>query len=179
MNSYVALLRGINVGGHNSLPMAELAAILEKLSLRNVNTYIQSGNVVFQSKKKPGSAFSETISSTIKTAKGFRPELILFSAAEFEAAINENPFDTSNGKLLHFFFLQGSSKSADLHKLTVLKTSSEEFKLTEGVFYFLTPDGIGKSKLARKVEQILKVPVTGRNWNTVKEIQQMIGRLDI
>ncbi len=175
MHIYIALLRGINVGGHNSLPMAELTKILERLGLENIRTYIQSGNVVFQNKNKLSKSFSEDISNAIENAKGFRPPLILLSVAELEAAIENNPFDTSSGKLLNFFFLQEQHKGADMEALEKIRFPSEEYKLTERVFYLFTPDGLAQSKVGRKIEKLLAVPVTARNWNTVKELQRMIN----
>lgn len=177
MNTYVALLRGINVGGHNSLSMDELIAVLENFGLKNVRTYIQSGNAVFQSKKTVGHAFSEDISSAIESLKGFRPEVILLSSAEFEAAINTNPFDNADGKLLHLFFMHNAQLDADLKSLAAIKSPSEKFKFINGIFYLSTPDGIERSKLARKIDKVMSGSVTARNWNTVRKIQEIIDAI--
>lgn len=175
MNTYIALLRGINVGGRNSLTMVELKAILEKLTLKNIRTYIQSGNVVFQSKKKLAKSYQNEIADAIDKAKGFRPSIILLTQNDFESAIEGNNFDTSNGKILHLFFMQDAVTEVDTEKLNRLKADSEEFDFTDSVFYLYAPDGIGKSKLGRGIEKALGVPLTARNWNTVEEIKNIIA----
>lgn len=173
MKTFIALFRGINVGGHNRLSMQELAAILEKLGLKNISTYIQSGNAVFQSTEKSGSGLAEEISlavgNAIESAKGFKPAIMLISLD----AIEHNPFDTSNGKALHFIFLADEPTHADLKQLEAPRSVSEEFKLIGKVFYLYTPDGFGRSKLAAKIEKALGVPTTARNWNTVDKLRSM------
>ena len=82
MNTHIALLRGINVGGHNSLPMNELTSILEEIGFENIKTYIQSGNVVFQSIKETGNNYSEEIGKAIEHSKGYRPGVMLLSLVQ-------------------------------------------------------------------------------------------------
>jgi uncharacterized protein (DUF1697 family) len=174
MNTYIALFRGINITGRNILSMKDLVKILEGIGCEKVKTYIQSGNVVFQSKKgKPGPMARE-ISSRILESHGFEPKVLLLKVSELRSAIENNPFDTANGKILHFFFLDSVPDKPDLEKLMAVKAESEEFKLHGKVFYFYAPDGFGRSKLAAKVEQALGVPATARNWNTVSKLVAMV-----
>lgn len=173
MNTYIALFRGINVGGKNILPMADLARLLERLGFSRVQTYIQSGNVVFQSAKTPAPAMAAEISSIILDTHGFAPTIFLLNRREFQDAIDNNPFAATDGKALHFFFLMRPPQKPDLAGLTAVKAASEEFRLYKSVFYLHAPDGIGRSKLASKVEQRMGVPVTARNWNTVSKLQAM------
>jgi uncharacterized protein (DUF1697 family) len=175
INTYIALLRGINVGGNNILPMKVLVGILEGIGCEKVQTYINSGNVVFQRKKTPSDKLAGEISSKILEIYGFEPKVLVLEIAELQAAIENNPFKTENGKALHFFFLDSLPENPDLANLIAIKSKSEEFKLINNIFYLYAPDGIGRSKLAAKVEQHLGVPVTARNWNTVNKLISMVS----
>lgn len=170
MNTYIALFRGINVGGNNILLMKDLAAVLKDLGCRNVKTYIQSGNVVFKIKPSNTNKLAEEISSRILHKFGFEPKVLLLELTEIQTAIDNNPFPTDVGKALHFFFAACEPVSPDLEQLSAIKFDAEEFKLIGKVFYLFTPDGTGRSKLAAKVEKCLGVPVTARNWNTVNKL---------
>jgi uncharacterized protein (DUF1697 family) len=167
LNLYVAFLRGINVGGKNILPMNDLVGILESMGCENVKTYIQSGNAVFRTKESKTKRIAEEIGSKILASHGFRPKVLLLGVSELEEAIINNPFRTEDGKALHFFFLESTPLKPDLEILENIKSGSEEFRLNKNLFYLYAPDGIGRSKLAAKVEQALGVPATGRNWNTI------------
>ncbi len=174
MNTYIALLRGINVGGRNILPMKDLVGTLEGMGCEKIKTYIQSGNVVFQSKKKQSTKIAGEISSKILKSHGFEPKVLLLEIAELLDAIENNPFETEDGKALHFFFLDSHPKYPDLERLMAVKSKSEEFSLNKNIFYLYAPDGIGRSKLAAKVEQSMGVPVTARNLNTVSKLIALV-----
>src|SRR5215217_2861479 len=107
MKTYIALFRGINVGGNNVLPMQELVAQLESIGLQNVRTYIQSGNVVFQSEEKNASLLSNNIRAAIKKSHGFEPQVVLLELEEMEKAVGSNPFPEAEyePKTLHLLFL--------------------------------------------------------------------------
>jgi len=83
MTTWIALFRGINVGGHRRLPMKELKAELENLGLTDVRTYIQCGNVLFRSAESDAAALSETIASAVEKSHGFRSEVLVLDLAEF------------------------------------------------------------------------------------------------
>lgn len=172
MTVRIALLRGINVGGRNSLPMKELTALLESLGSSDVRTYIQSGNVVFSHVHTDDAILSQEISSAIEKEYGFLPEVLLFSASELQRAVTKNPFAeaTSEPKTLHLWFLADAADEPDLDGIQKLKADSESFVLAGRVFYLHAPDGIGRSKLAARVEKLLGVPATARNWRTVTKI---------
>jgi len=175
MKTYIALIRGINVGGKSLLPMKKLIAILENLGLQNVRTYLQSGNAVFQSKAKNASELSSEISALIKKSHGFEPQVLLLELAEMEKAAQSNPFPgaASEPRTLHLFFLASAPSNPDLKTLESLKSGSERFVLKGNVFYLHAPDGVGRSRLAANAERLLGVPMTGRNWRTVCEILAM------
>ncbi|MFT7517830.1 MAG: hypothetical protein ACI84O_001631 [Myxococcota bacterium] len=172
MKTWIALLRGINVGGKNILAMADLRSSLEGLGLSNVRSYIQSGNVVFDSKAKTAVPLLEKISKAIEAHHGLRPQLLLLSHEELLAAVAANPFTeaVAEPSTLHLFFLATAASNPDMAALATLKTASEQFELIENVFYLHAPDGIGRSKLAGKVEKHLGVVATARNYRTVAKL---------
>ncbi len=175
MNTYIALFRGINVGGKNSLPMKELVALLEDIGTRKVRTYIQSGNAVFQSAEKNPSQVSKQLAAAIKKRHGFEPYVIILELDAIRRAMAENPFPEAEADPsgLHLGFLDSTPKSPDLGKLATLKKESERFHLSGNVFYLYAPEGVGRSKLAASAEKLLGVPMTDRNWRTVCKIREI------
>ena len=175
MLTYIALFRGINVGGNHILSMQALRTLLEQLDLQNVKTYIQSGNVVFQSDETDGSHLSEKISAEIEKDHGFEPRVLLLRQEEFEQAMKSNPFPEAEAepKTLHIGFLASAPGHPDLEKLESIRKESERFELRGRYFYLHAPDGIGRSKLAASAERLLGVPMTDRNWRTVGKLLAM------
>ncbi|MEJ2747082.1 MAG: DUF1697 domain-containing protein [Anaerolineae bacterium] len=176
MNTIIALLRGINVGGKNKLPMRELTTILQGLGLANIQTYIQSGNVVFQTNRADLDELAAEIGTAVAQSHGFTPTVMLLEARRLEEAVVANPFPQgeSKPKALHFYFLETVPKAPDIAALEIIKTDREQFQLINTVFYLYAPDGIGRSKLAAKVEKALGVRTTARNWRTVNQIMTMV-----
>lgn len=177
MTTLIALLRGINVIGNNKLPMKELSALLTGMGLRDVQTYIQSGNVVFRCDLKSKAALSAKISAAIKAQHGFAPHVLLLGVAELYKSMAGNPYPEAEAepKSLHLFFLDEAPKHPNLKSLDAIKTGSERYKLAGKVFYLHTPDGFGPSKLAARAEKLLGVPATARNWNTVCKLAEMVA----
>jgi uncharacterized protein (DUF1697 family) len=175
MKTYIALFRGINVGGKNVLPMKDLVALLENLGSRNVKTYIQSGNAVFQNEEEDPSLLSNRIRAAIKNSHGFEPQVLLLEPEEIVKAVEKNPFPEaeSEPKTLHVYFLASMPKNPDLGALERTKGDHERFVLEDGVFYLHAPGGIGRSKLAANAEKLLGVATTSRNWRTVCKIVAM------
>ena len=157
--------------------MKDLVRILEGLSCEKVKTYIQSGNAVFRARENQIKKIAEKLSSKILVCHGFNPKVLLLGVTELEEAIKNNPFKTVEGKSLHFFFLESAPVKPNLEELTNVKSNSEEFKLYKKIFYLYAPDGVGRSKLAAKVEKVLGVPVTARNWNTVRKLIEMVKQV--
>ncbi len=172
MRTWIALLRGINVGGNNPLPMAELRTDLASLGFENVRTYIQSGNVVFEAASGTASSLAKRIAGRIEERHPFRPHVLVVGRDDLEAAIRSNPFPgaVSEPKTLHLFFLAGPAGGADTAALERARAPSERYRLTDAVFYLHAPDGIGRSKLAANVERLLGVATTARNWRTVEKL---------
>lgn len=175
MHTYIALFRGINVGGKNSLPMKDLTSIFETLGVSKVKTYIQSGNVVFQDESKDISGFSRKLATEIKARRGFEPHILVIEPSEVEMAMTNNPFRDAESEpsSLHLGFLAIAPTNPDLKKLESLKKDSERFCLIGSIFYLYAPEGVGRSKLAASSEKLLGVPMTDRNWNTVCKLKEM------
>lgn len=175
MQTWIALLRGINIGGKKLLPMKELVAILENVGCSHVKTYIQSGNVVFRSGERNASRLARKIGGAIDSRQGFQPHVLLMTQKDVEDAIEANPFPEAEDdpKALHVFFLAARAGNADLEGLENLRAASERFKLVANAFYLHAPNGIGRSKLAARAESLIGVPVTARNWRTVQKIVEM------
>ena len=175
MKTYVALLRGINVGGKGTLPMKELVAILESLGCMNVRTYIQSGNAVFEHASADATKLVVKLTGAIEKARGFSPQIVMLEAKQLEKIVHANPFPEAEAdpKSLHVWFLAAKAAKPNRDALTKLQAKSERFELRPGEFYLHAPDGIGRSKLAANVERHLGVVATARNWRTVCKLLEI------
>lgn len=175
MFTYIALLRGINVGGRNALPMRELVCDLQSLNCENVRTYIQSGNAVFRYSRKSAATLGAKLAKRIAGRRGFSPQVLILTAHQLEMAIASNPFPdaAAEPRTLHLFFLAAPPLAPRTDALNGAKSSSERIKLTGQFFYLHAPDGVGRSKLAAKIESSLGASATGRNWRTVLRLAEM------
>lgn len=175
VNKCIALFRGINVGGNVRLPMKELVGLLESMGAKNVRTYIQSGNAVFESAEKNCSKLSGNIAAAVKKHHGFEPHVLVMSLDTLEEAIVNNPFPDAVGDpgKLHLGFLASVPKRPDLEKLESPAKDGERFRLIGSVFYLQAPEGVGRSRLAANAEKLLGVPMTDRNWRTANKLDAM------
>ncbi len=173
--TFVVLLRGVNVGGANSFSTKDFVAVLEATGLRNIKTYIQSGNAVFQADTKDVTALSKKIKTRIQRKHAFAPDVIVLPLDEFEHAAASNPYRAadSNPKALHMVFLASTPENPDLSAFQKYRARGEEFSLKKRVLYFWAPDGIGRSKLFSRIEKLLGVPVTARNWRTARKLLEL------
>lgn len=175
MATYIALLRGINVGGKNRLPMKALRDALEKMGLGHVRTYIQSGNVVFDTAQTNKAKLEAMIQQAIQEGFGFSPAVQVLSQQRFEAAIAQNPYADRDvePKCVHFFFLSAQPSEQALETAQALAADTEECALRDHVFYLFAPKGIGRSKLAAGAEKALGVSATARNLRSVIKILEL------
>lgn len=175
MASWIALLRGINVGGKNIVPMKSLAGIFESAGSSGVKTYIQSGNVVFDADIRSKRQFGEKLMDRLETQFGFRPIIVLLDATELGKVIAANPYPEaeSEPKSLHLSFLADPPDFSQLDGLEEFAATSESFSLVGNVLYLHAPDGIGRSKLAGKIDKALGKIATARNWRTVTKLSEM------
>ena len=176
MTTFVALLRGINVGGRHIVPMQEFRNLLTELGCLDVRTYIQSGNAVFRSTSDARELESE-IRDSVEQHFGFAPRVLVLTADQFLDIIASNPFPdaVAEPRFLHVSFFAEPPGDPDLDTLEASKSKSERFALTDSAFFLHAPDGIARSKLAERVEKCLGVATTGRNWNTVTRLADLVA----
>jgi uncharacterized protein (DUF1697 family) len=176
MKTYIALFRGINVGGSHMLPMRDLKLALEKDGCVDVQTYIQSGNVIFGSAISDSKRLARRLAVCVSRSYGFEPRVLVLTHSELEKAAAGNPYPQAeeNPKSLHLFFLVDRPKKPDLKSLDSLKTQTEAFVLKDRILYLNTPDGFGRSKLAARAERLLGVEATARNWRTVTTLLEIV-----
>lgn len=171
---WVLLFRGVNVGGQNKLPMAALRGQLDAAGFADVESYIQSGNVVLSSPLPPASVKARC-GEVVEAGFGIRPGLLVLGADELDAAIEACPFAGEEGlnpSHAHLFFHMG----ADLPDLSDLAPEAgDDAVLTAGqlAHYLVTPGGMSRSKLAEKLARRLKDKTTARNWRTCLKLQEM------
>ena len=175
MTIYIALLRGINVGGKNKLPMKDLSALIADLGGQQIKTYIQSGNAVFRHQTSNSIELSRELEADIRKTHEFEPRVLLLSMSELAKAVARNPFPAAEAdpKTLHLYFLAAIPQHPDIESLEVIKGDRETFQLDQTIFYLHAPNGIGRSKLAAKAEKLLGVTATARNWRTVSKLMRL------
>lgn len=174
---YIAMLRGINVGGHKRIKMDKLRSSFEAMGFESVKTYIQSGNVIFKTKKTSPAMLSKKIEEKIVSDFGFAVSVITRSSDEIETTITGNPFLQELGidlQKLHVMFLSASPSLAALQQLTALTTEPDRCRSSGKEIYFYFPNGVSQSILFKSpVDRILAVVTTTRNWKTVNSLRQM------
>jgi len=174
MQTRIALLRGVNVGGHRKLPMAGFRALLAGLGFQDVATHIQSGNAVFAA---PGQAadIAGLIRTAINHRFGFDCEVMVLGLCDLRDALADNPFvrAADDPKTLHLFFLAGPVAALDDAALQTAATKGEQYHLDGQVLYLHTPNGIGRSDLAAKLTRLVGVPMTGRNLRSCQKILEL------
>ena len=178
MNVYLALLRGINVGGHNKLAMADFRSLLRELGCAEVSTYIQSGNAVFRH-RAPADEIASKIEAAIDKHFGFRPTVQVLDRDEVATIAAANPFDPSMAEAnrIHISFLAQQPAVNAEEMLRQKQAGSERFHLADNALYLLAPDGIARSRLARDAERCLGASATGRNLKTVDKLLQLLREL--
>jgi uncharacterized protein (DUF1697 family) len=178
----VAMLRGVNVGGHQKISMAALRALCTSLGLRDVQTYIQSGNLVFREHGEDPVVIARRLEKAIESSFGFRPAVIVRTASDLKKVIAKNPFAGRPGvepnRLLVVFMDSTPTKQArDL--LLGLPCEPEELRIHGRELYIYYPHGMAHPKIPLvKMEKTLQCASTGRNWNTVNKLLAMAEVLE-
>jgi uncharacterized protein (DUF1697 family) len=182
MPTHVALLRGINVGGRNSVPMAELRKTVESLGHTDVATYIQSGNVLFTADETDTAALAAGLEDAIAKAFGVSPRVAVLSRDELARVVADNPYrDEANPKLVHAIFLTGKPGRGlvkgveDAQRQAAQKGSRDTARVLGRTVFLHTPDGYGRSELAALLASGRSIGATGtaRNWATVTKLHAM------
>ena len=176
MQTYLSLLRGINVSGQKKIKMADLKAMFENMGFNEVITYIQSGNVIFKTKDGDEEQFSKAIKKEIQNTFGFDVPVLVLSYTTLLAMADSNPFknrDTDH-KLLHLTFLAAQPEAEKINSVNALDFPEEEFIVTNKVVYLYLPNGYGRTKLNNNFfESKLKVPATTRNLKSVNSLLEL------
>jgi len=178
METYISILRGINVGGQKSIQMTGLKELYEKLAFKKVTTYIQSGNVIFNtSKRESDQALVKKIEAAIFKKYKFEVPVIIRTLAEMEKVVSVNPLvkqKNINIERLHVTFLSDNPRPEHLKIMETINYPPDQFIIIEKEIYLHCPNGYGISKLSNNFfENKLKVIATSRNWRTVNKFAEM------
>lgn len=175
MYKYISLLRGINVGGHRKILMADLKQMLQNLGAKNPVTYIQSGNVVFEHESSDSTKVSQLIHRNIKSRYGFDVPVVSFTSKYLLNCIENNPFTkTHELEQLHLTFLSSIPTAENLEYLKNFKSDADDFLIADQVVYIACKRKYSDSKLGNPfIEKKLKVSATTRNWKTVLKLAEL------
>jgi len=176
MNKYIVLLRGINVGGKNKLPMAELRILLSENGYKNVTTYIQSGNI-FLNSAKTVDEINENIKLLLKQQFGYDVPVVTLTAEEIKTCFTENPFlkVEEDVKNLHVTFLNTIPENNLVENIEINSENNDSYTIIGKTIYLHTPDGYHKTKFSNtQFEKKLKTQATTRNWRTTTKLYEMI-----
>ena len=172
----IALLRGINVGGKNRMPMKELSALFVDAGCDDVRTYIQSGNVVFRTGPAVGEEISATISASILSRFDYRVPVIIRTAREFQEIVRANPFVEAGAEAdkLHVMFLAELPDGANVEALDTDRSPGDEFAVMGREIYLHCPNGVARSKLTNSYfDTRLATISTTRNWRTTLKLLEL------
>jgi uncharacterized protein (DUF1697 family) len=171
----IALLRGINIGPRQRVSMPELRELLEGLGYTDVQTLVQSGNVVFTSRAAPAT-LEKKMEQEIEKQLGVDPKVVVRTRDELAAAIDANPFPVpEDPKNLHVTFLSGEPDAAARGKLEAVDLAPDRLEFAGREVYILYANGMGRSELAKQLTRAkLGVAATDRNWNTVTKLLEML-----
>jgi uncharacterized protein (DUF1697 family) len=168
---YIALLRGINVGGRAKLPMARLREICEAVGCTDVSTYVQSGNVVLRS-TMGAAKLASTLEDAIEAAVGFQPRVIIRKRGDLVKVVDANPYPDTEPRYLHVGFLSARPTAKAVADLADIDCSPEGFTITGKEIYLNYVNGAGQSKKLGRVpfEKKLGVSMTARNLRTITKL---------
>ncbi|WP_319231903.1 DUF1697 domain-containing protein [Draconibacterium orientale] len=183
MNTYIAILRGINVSGKNKIKMDALKSSFTNLGFEKVQTYIQSGNVVFRYQLTSSGNLEELINSQIQKDFGFDLPVLVLSEVELANFVKNNPFagdENKEAKFQHVTFLKETPAKVHNEKINSSVKAGEEFVVFGGAVYLYCPHGYGKTKLNNNFfESQLKVSATTRNWKTTLTLLEMAKETEV
>ena len=178
MERYVTILRGINVSGQNKIRMADLSLLYESLGFTNVRTYIQSGNIVFESVPGKPDKLVHDIERAIRNKYGFEVPVLVRTGAEMQSAIKANPFLKEKGidvTSLHLTFLERAPEKSVVQKFDPGPLGHDRYSIRDANVYLYCPDGYGKTRLSNTfLEKRLGVRATTRNWKTVNVLNDLL-----
>ena len=172
---YVALLRGINVGGKTKVPMAALRDTCASVGCEDVVTYIQSGNVVLRSTLR-ADPLRAALEAAIADQFGFQPAVMIRTAKEMASVVARNPYPEADEKHAHVGFLHAAPDASTKQCLAAIDCGPEEVTVVGRDLYLLLPNGMGRANLPVQMDRCLRPsPVTVRNWRTVTKLVELSG----
>jgi uncharacterized protein (DUF1697 family) len=177
--TFIALLRGVNVGDKNKLPMKDLAAMFVAAGCADARTYIQSGNVLFQADSRLAARLPDLIAARIAEDFGYRTPVILRTADELAAVVAGNPFVLSGADLdaLHVLFLADAPSQSRIDGLDAQRSPPDTFLVRGREIFLSCPSGLARTKLTNTYfDAKLATTSTGRNWRTVTKLLELTGR---
>ncbi len=174
-STYIALLRGINVSGQKKIKMAELRAVLEDSGLQNVQTYIQSGNIVFESDNADREKLQQIIATAIRQHFGFNVPTLVMQKKSIRQILKVNPFaNEGEESKLYYVLLKSPPEKELVQQFEQLHFDYEDSHITDNCVYLLCKNGYGKAKLNNNlIEKKLKVEATTRNQKTMQKLLEM------
>lgn len=182
MITYISMLRGINVAGQKKILMSDLKSLYEDLGFVKVQTYIQSGNVIFQSNEKDRNVISKALQNSISQKYNFEVPVLILRLDELEAIAGKNPFLNLTDFNPKFQYLSFLYEEAELEKIEATAKYSNEietFEIALNTIYFYCRTGYGKTKFSNNFfESKLKVVATTRNWNSTLELINLAKQIE-
>ena len=176
MSAHLALLRGINVGGAKRLPMAKLVKMFEAAGADGVETYIQSGNVVFEAKAAEAKSIAAAVEKAIVAQCGFSAPLVLRNATEWRRILADNPYLAEGEQHLHLVVWNKAVAPDRLGKLDPARSPPDDFRAGPGCLYLRLPNGVARSKLTNAwLNSSLGATTTMRNWATARKLGEMLA----
>jgi uncharacterized protein (DUF1697 family) len=179
VTTHLALLRGINVGGHKQVAMADLRDLLTRLGFADAQSLLQSGNLIFRGGSRSGRELERLLESEARKQLSLETDFLVRTAQEWKAIVSRNPFrkeaNRDPGHLLVLFF-KDAPAAADVRALQAAITGPEIVRPDGAHAYIVYPDGVGRSRLTHAlIERKLGTRGTGRNWNTVLKLEAFAG----
>lgn len=171
MKTFIAFLKGINVGGHKKVPMAELRQLLSKSGFENVQTYIQSGNVIFKSSEKNTLNIEKTIKNAILNYFGFEVSVLVTARLDLKRIFEDCPFSEEKKKASYFMMLHNAPDEALIQVASEKVYDGEEYSIINDCIYFFCAKGYGQAKFnINFFERKLETFATARNYNTMVKL---------
>ena len=175
MDKYIAFLRAINVGGHKSVKMTDIKQVFESLRLKNVQTYIQSGNVIFESKEIDSPLLEKKINGELEKLLGYKVETFVRTIQEVKAIAKKTPFTPKENETVHIVFLGEKPNKKTQQALMSLKSEADNFAIKGREIYNLRHDRENSVFSNNFIEKIIQTPGTTRNLTTINKIVEKYG----
>ncbi len=175
MQAYVALLRGVNLGAHNRVAMADLRRVLAEAGFSEVATHLQSGNAIFGARQRSAAAVERVVEEVLRAQLGLDIDVMVRTPAELAAVVEGTPYPP--GKTLYVGFLKSEPAAEAAAALDSARFEPERFELRGRELYLHYPNGYGRTKMnGAYFERVLERPVTVRNWNVTSALAELAAR---